>query len=156
MRPVLGGKRASPTPASAAISGPDTPNCNIWQQLAQRKAGKPEMALQLAPQPREDSGFGGIDEYPLTELPHTRPGQVLGVYITLRPDVVDETVDEMSRWFRGWHQVRITDSGVSDKQGFGFAMVEWLECDIDPLFLSILREEETVGDYTIYGRVLED
>jgi hypothetical protein len=34
--------------------------------------------------------------------------------------------------------------------------MEWIECEIDPLFLAILRDEETVGDYTVYGRTMEE
>lgn len=82
------------------------------------------------------------------------PGQVQGIYITLHPDVTDETAAKLERWFADRPEVCIVDVGTSDKQGLGFVIMEWFECEIDQLFLAILNDEETVGDYTLYGRTL--
>jgi hypothetical protein len=84
------------------------------------------------------------------------PGQVRGIYITLHPEVTEEITAKIARWFEGRDDVMIVDHGTSDKQGFGFLLMEWIECEIDPLFLAILRDEETVGDYTVYGRTMEE
>jgi hypothetical protein len=84
------------------------------------------------------------------------PGQVQGIYITLHPEMYEEVVARIARWFEGRDGVVIVDHGTSDKQGFGFLLMEWIECEIDPLFLAILRDEETVGDYTVYGRTMEE
>jgi hypothetical protein len=83
------------------------------------------------------------------------PGLAQGVYITLHPDHVDDISTRMQGWFRGREEVEIVDVGTSDKQGLGFILIEWLEYEIDPLFLAILRDEELIGDYTVYGRNLE-
>ncbi len=99
--------------------------------------------------------FNGITEYPRSQQPPTIPGQAQGVYITLHPDVVDDIAAKIARWFAGREEIDIVDVGVSDKQGLGFVIIEWLEREIDPLFLAILRDEELVGDYTVYGRNLE-
>lgn len=61
----------------------------------------------------------------------------------------------MRRWFEGRLEVAIVDIGTSDKQGLGFVILEWRECEIDQLFLAILRDAPFVGDYTTYGRTLE-
>ena len=108
------------------------------------------MAQQLVPY-----SFNGITEYPGSQasLP-TVPGQAQGVYITLHPDVLDDISEKITGWFAGRAEVGIVDVGVSDKRGLGFIIIEWLECEIDPLFLAILRDEEMVGDYTVYGRDL--
>lgn len=105
--------------------------------------------------PYSPSSFGGISEYPRSQPVTTIPGQAQGVYITLYPDAVDAIAEKMARWFAGREEVDIVDVGTSDKQQLGFILIEWLECEIDPLFLAILREEELVGDYTVYGRHLE-
>lgn len=100
--------------------------------------------------------FSDMTEYPQFAAPViTRPGQAQGLYITLHPDVVDETAAKLERWFADRPEVHIVDVGTSDKQGLGFVIMEWLECEIDQLFLAILNDEETVGDYTAYGRTLE-
>ena len=100
--------------------------------------------------------FDSLVEYPRSQPLATLPGQAQGVYILLRPDVVDDIAAKISRWFAGREEIDIVDVGTSDKQGLGFILIEWLECIIDPLFLAILRDEELVGDYTVYGRTLED
>jgi hypothetical protein len=100
--------------------------------------------------------FNGITEYPRSQasLP-TVPGQAQGVYITLSPFVLDDISEKMAGWFAGREEIDIVDVGVSDKQGLGFLLIEWRECEIDPLLLAILRDEEIVADYTVYGRNLE-
>ena len=107
------------------------------------------MAANLVPH-----SFHEITEYPRQPLV-TIPGHAQGVYVTLHPDVLDDIADKIERWFDGRAEVDIVDVGTSDKQGLGFMIIEWLECEIDPLFLAILREEEFVGDYTVYGRMME-
>ena len=94
-------------------------------------------------------------EYPRSQQVLTIPGQVQGIYITLSPFVLDAISEKIAGWFRGREEIDIVDVGVSDKQGLGFVIIEWLECEIDQLFLAILRDEELVGDYTVYGRNLE-
>ncbi len=78
------------------------------------------------------------------------------MYITLSPVVLNDISEKMAGWFAGRDEVVIVDVGVSDKQGLGFIMIEWMECEIDSLFLAILRDEEIVDDYTVYGRSLEE
>ena len=99
--------------------------------------------------------FNGITEYPRSQQLPALPGQAQGVYIILHPDVVDDITAKIARWFAGREEIDIVDVGVSDKQGLGFLIIEWLECEIDQLFLAILRDKELVGDYTVYGRNLE-
>lgn len=99
--------------------------------------------------------FGGLSHYPRSEVMRPLPGKAQGVYITLHPDVLDDTAEKMAGWFRDRAEVEIVDVGTSDKVGLGFLIIEWLECEVDPLFLAILRDEAVVGDYTVYGRMLE-
>lgn len=82
------------------------------------------------------------------------PGQAQGIYIVLHPDTIDEIEQRMQAWFEDRSQVEIVDVGTSDKQGLGFIILEWMECSIDPLFLSILRTEAWAADYTTYIRNL--
>lgn len=99
--------------------------------------------------------FNGITDYPQSQQLPTIAGQAQGVYITLHPDVLDDIAEKIAGWFAGREEIDIVDVGVSDKQGLGFLIMEWIECEIDQLFLAILRDEELVGDYTVYGRSLE-
>ena len=94
-------------------------------------------------------------QYMSTVQVQDAPGQAQGVYIVLHPDTVDEIEEKMQAWFEDRSQIEIVDVGTSDKQGLGFIILEWMECSIDPLFLSILRTEAWAGDYTTYIRHLQ-
>jgi hypothetical protein len=60
----------------------------------------------------------------------------------------------MIGWFRDRDEIELIDHGISDKVGRGYIILEWTECEVDPLFLAILRDEDTVEDYTVYIRDL--
>jgi hypothetical protein len=97
----------------------------------------------------------GISEYPRQQFALTRPGRAQSIYIMLHPGAVDEAAARFASWFEGRDEVQIVDIGTSDKVGAGFIIMQWLECDIDVLFLAILRDEESVADYTLFGRAME-
>lgn len=82
------------------------------------------------------------------------PGQAQGVYVMLHPDAIDDIEDKMQCWFEARPEVAIVDVGTSDKRGLGFIILEWMECAVDPLFLSILQTEEFAANYTTYIRNL--
>ena len=100
--------------------------------------------------------FSGIAEYPhMTQQPET-PGQIQGVYIALHPDHLEGILAKIIGWFAGRPEIDLVDTGVSDKVGLGFIILEWVEHEIDQLFLAILRHEELVADYTVYSHDLEE
>jgi hypothetical protein len=84
--------------------------------------------------------------------PAALPGKSQGVYFTLPSDITEELLARIDGWFAGRDEVVLVDAGTTDKQGLGFVIVEWQECTIDPLFLAILRDEDLIEDYTVYGR----
>jgi|SRR5450755_3041663 hypothetical protein len=75
-----------------------------------------------------------------------------GVFMTLDADKLATTIATFQRWFDGRDDVLIVDYGTTDKQEFGYLIMEWLGYEIDPLFLSILRDADFVDDYTAYAR----
>jgi hypothetical protein len=87
--------------------------------------------------------------------PSERPlpgSQAQGVYITLATSNYEFILDKITGWFSDRDEVELIDHGISDKVQLGYIMLEWSEYEIDPLFLAILRDEETVADYTVYTR----
>ncbi len=108
------------------------------------------MSMQLIPY-----SFSGMAEYPYTQQPEI-PGQVHGVYISLHPDHREAILAKIIGWFAGREEIDLVDTGVSDKLGLGYIILEWIEHAIDQLFLAILRDEELVADYTVYIRDLEE
>lgn len=82
------------------------------------------------------------------------PDQAQGVYITLTSPDYQFILNKMIGWFRDRDEVELIDHGTSDKVGLGYIILEWEGRDVDPLFLAILRDEETVADYTVYTRDL--
>jgi len=65
-------------------------------------------------------------------------------------------LSKISGWFAGRPEIDLVDTGTSDKAGLGDIILEWMEHEIDQLFLAILRDEEIVADYTVYIRDLEE
>ncbi len=95
--------------------------------------------------------FSGLAAYPLTQQPET-PGHTQGVYIALHPDHYEMILGKIMGWFEGRPEIDLVDTGVSDKLGLGYIILEWVEHAIDQLFLAILRDEELVADYCVYLR----
>lgn len=98
--------------------------------------------------------FNGITEYPRSQQVPTIPGQAQGIYITLTSTDFQFILNKITGWFRDRDEVELVDHGVSDKQGLGYIILEWTECEVDQLFCDILRDEEIVADYTVYTRDL--
>lgn len=98
--------------------------------------------------------FNGVTTYPRAVTSVT-PGQNQGVYISLRPEHREMILDTIMRWFRGREDIDLVCTGVSDKVGLGYIILEWVECEIDQLFLDILGSEDVFADYTTYVRDLE-
>ncbi len=101
--------------------------------------------------------FGGAameEGYPSSGRTAPVHGMAQGLYITLHPDASAEIIEKITGWYRDRDDVDIVDVGTSDKAGLGFVLMEWIECEIDPLLLAILRDEPMVGDFTLYGRAL--
>jgi hypothetical protein len=94
-------------------------------------------------------------EYPPTQQP-VIPGQVQGVYIALHPDHHELILSKVTGWFAGRTEIDLVDTGISDKAGLGYIILEWMEREVDQLFLAILRDEEIVADYTVYIRDREE
>ena len=102
--------------------------------------------------------FGGMTDYPhlaQQQQPAT-PGEIHGVYILLHPDHREMALQRFLGWFTGREEIVLVDTGLSDKVGLGYILLEWMECEIDQLFLAFLRDEESIADYTTYVHEPED
>ncbi|GCE49267.1 hypothetical protein EI42_05745 [Thermosporothrix hazakensis] len=86
------------------------------------------------------------------QLPPAREGAILGVYILLRTSDYQFILHKIIGWFAEREEVVLIDHGTTDKLGLGYIILEWLEGEIDSLFLAILRDEELVADYNTYLR----
>jgi hypothetical protein len=80
------------------------------------------------------------------------PGMVQGVHFTVPVEAREGILAKVERWFADRDDVIFVDSGISNKQQFGYIVLEWDGYEIDPLFLAILREEDLVDDFTVYNR----
>ncbi len=106
------------------------------------------MSMQLVPY-----SFKETVEYPRSQSPSI-PDQAQGVYITPASTDYQFILNKVMGWFSERDEVELIDFGASDKLGQGYIILEWTECEVDPLFLAILRDEDTVEDYTVYTRDL--
>ncbi len=97
-----------------------------------------------------------VQAIPRTPQGTVLPGQAQGVYIMFTTPDIQFFVNRMVGWFRDRDEVDLVDHGISDKLGCGYIILEWFERSVDQLFCDILRDEEMVGDYTIYTRDLSE
>lgn len=95
--------------------------------------------------------FGGRTELPATSTSPT-PGEDQGLYISIQLGSFHDVVDMFANWFRHREEIVLVDMGTSDKRELGFVIIEWAECEIDQLFIDILKTEEAIENYTIYSR----
>ena len=78
--------------------------------------------------------------------------QVQGVYCTVAAESFADLLTAIEGWFADRIDVALVDSGTTDKLNLSYFMLEWIEREVDPLFLAILREDERIEDYTLYVR----
>ncbi len=83
------------------------------------------------------------------------PGQYQGIHFsTVNPDVLDLILSHIERWFEDRDEVILVDNGTT-ASGLGFIVMEWEECTIDTLFISILKHDEMIDDFSVYTRDME-
>lgn len=80
------------------------------------------------------------------------PGMFSAVHIFIEAAVLEQFIDTIERWFDDAEEVIFVDSGASRRQELGFVVLEWEECQINPLFLKILDTTEFIVDYSVYVR----
>lgn len=82
-------------------------------------------------------------------------GQYQGSHFsTVNPEVLDLILSRLERWFEDRDEVILVDHGTT-ASGLGFIVMEWEECTIDPLFISILKHDEMIDDFSVYTRDME-
>jgi hypothetical protein len=74
-----------------------------------------------------------------------------GVHFTVVSAEKEQLLDKIERWFENRDEVILVGHGTT-AQGLGFLILEWQECEIDPLFLAILEHDELVEDVSVYLR----
>ena len=103
------------------------------------------------------SSFRGTLVLPERELPtRIEPGTLQGVHFTVPAQQRADILAKIARWFDDRDEVILVATGVSSKQELGYIILEWDGCEVDPLFLAILRDEEAVDDFSVYTRSEED
>lgn len=80
------------------------------------------------------------------------PNIINGIHIVVPVEARDMLIAKLSSWFAGREEISFVDAGVSDKLETGYIILEWLEQEIDQLFIAILRDEDMIVDYTTYIR----
>lgn len=90
-------------------------------------------------------------------LPHEEAQELAdadyqGVHFTIHPDQFERVFEQVQRWFDDRDEIILVDAGTTGKAELGFVILEWEGCQIDSLFLAILRDEEFIEDYVVYFR----
>jgi hypothetical protein len=79
------------------------------------------------------------------------PDQMQGVHFTVCSDDIDRVLKALDRWYEEFEIVVLVATGTTN-QGMSFVIMEWEGCEIDPEFIEVLENDETVGDFSVYIR----
>ena len=90
-------------------------------------------------------------ELPESEGADLPAGTYQAVHLLFAAPLLGQFLANVERWFANRDEVILVASGTT-AQGFGFMVLEWEECEIDPLFLSVLELDEDIEDYSTYNR----
>ncbi len=92
----------------------------------------------------------------ITTLPEAQqplsPGQSQLVHFTVDAEQLDWIREKIERWFEYRDEVILVDHGTTCKASDGCIVLEWDGYQVDPLFISILENEDFVIDFTVYTR----
>lgn len=91
------------------------------------------------------------DVIPVEDTEPLGPGQYQAVHFMVPVDQLSWYLQKIEVWFDDRDEVILVASGQS-MEGKGFIVMEWEECEIDPLFLKILDHEDAVMDVCVYIR----
>lgn len=89
---------------------------------------------------------------PAEAVVRLQPGEYQGVHFTMAAEQQAWVLEKIQRWFEDRDEIILVDTGVTSKAELGFITLEWDGCEIDPLFLAILRDEDLIDDYAVYTR----
>src|SRR5450631_4158056 len=95
--------------------------------------------------------FSDYDLLPSANTAPLAPGQYHAVHFLVSADQLAWHLEKIEIWFDDRDEVILVGSGIS-MEGEGFIVMEWEECEIDPLFLKILEHEDAVTDVCLYVR----
>jgi hypothetical protein len=79
-----------------------------------------------------------------------------GVHFTIQPENALLILTKIESWFADRDEIILVDEGACLKSGLPYIVMEWDNCEIDPLFLAILRDDEMIDDFSVYFRSQED
>lgn len=96
--------------------------------------------------------FRGTAVLPPPENVTLQPGQYQGVHFTMQAEQQEWVLEKIESWFADRDEIILVDSGTTSKGNLGYICMEWDGCQIDPLFLAILRDEDFVSDFAVYTR----
>lgn len=77
-------------------------------------------------------------------------GQRQGVHFTFPAEHAEYLLGKLRTWFADRDEVILVAHGTTDKEGLGFIILEWDGCEINYLFLAVLRDEDMIEDLSIY------
>ena len=95
-------------------------------------------------------------ELPLSDPVESEEPGWNGVHFTFPSDHADFLHERMMAWFEGREEIILVDEGDVEKTDLSFIILEWEDCEIDPLFLRILKTEDIIAAYNVYFRSAED
>jgi len=105
--------------------------------------------------PYGNQGFA-LEQWPQSDLAISQKPGWNGVHFCFDPDDLSFLKGKVDAWFAGCGEIIYVADGDCEKQDLSFMILEWEDCEINPLFLAILRDEEKIDSFSVYFRAAED
>lgn len=93
-----------------------------------------------------------MDVLPIPDDPKLLPGQYQGVHIIMADADREWVLGRIEEWVEDRDDVILVGQGTTAR-GEGFLLLEWDGRAIDPLFMAVLRHDDTVEDFSVYTRI---
>jgi len=98
----------------------------------------------------------GASDFPVSATRPLRAGLYQGVHLTCLEENLDQLREFFMRIFEERNEIILVNWGATVKQGLGYIIIEWDGCEVDQMFLDMLRSEEMFLDFSLYIRDEEE
>lgn len=98
----------------------------------------------------------GVLDFPASATRPLDAGCYQGVHLTCLAENLDQLREFFTEIFEERDEIILVNWGITAKQGHGYMIMEWQECEVDQMFIDMLRTQEVFLDFSLYIRDEEE
>lgn len=98
----------------------------------------------------------GASDFPASATRPLRAGLYQGVHLECLEENLEQLREFFETIFAERNEIILVNWGATVKQGHGYIILEWEECEVDQMFIDMLRTQEVFLDFSLYIRDEEE